>query len=1235
MSFFSFILKYSRIFTLLVIVLPLVAGVVAYQNMPKEGSPEIAVPIAFVSTFYMGASPEEIENLVTGPIEEALADISELEDLDSFSAPGMSMVVAQFETEADMENMIQKVRDKVAKARKFLPSGIEEPEVTEINVSDIPIMIISVVGDLSPSYLKRLAEDVADEIKMMPEVLGTDITGGLTREIQIVVDPDRLEQYGLTLLEVAGAVNQADVSIPGGQISISGRKYSLRTLTEVVRVKDYEKVPLLERGGKVVFLGDVAEIIDGYNEEISYSRVSGRPSVSIAVKKRPGANILESASKIREKVKELEKGFPAGVEAVVTADQSKFIKQGFDAMTNSALSGLVVVVMVLFFALGLRNSIITSFSIPLTLLITFIFLNILGISNNDIVRFSLVLCIGLLVDNAIIVVENVYHHHQLGKDRITAVIEGTAEVALPVISATLTTISAFLPLLLMSGVMGSFLGYMPKTVAVTLGSSLLVALVANPIILSRFMKQNIKHGKVVSPDEDLKWLKKVYVKFLILALNNRFMVVLVVLTGLVSVGMVFGFGILKTEMFPEGDFDIIYTIVETPPGTGVEFTNSVATRIEDIINENVPESVRAVTAVGFKGASAFELSFQGKQSNYAEITIELTDSREVMRATDKEIKERLKPLVEHITGAKIRFRSINMGPPTGAAINLKIFGNDLDELKRISADVQQILGTIKGAVEVKDDFTNAAPELTVHVDRKKAASLGVPLIGVSQVIRAATAGIKIREFRDEEDVSRKYDLILKYPVEARNSMEMFDKIGIRSVMGRIVPLTAFATVSQGPGVNVLRHSDRRRVVNVTGVNFERSAVEITKELKEKLKNYELPPGYNFSYEGDWSGTKESFDSLKLAYIVAFILILAILVAQFNSFFQPFAIMAALPLSIVGGVVGLLLTGNNFTIMSFIGLVGLTGIVVNDSIVLVDRINSLRKKGLNIHEAIINAGRDRLRPIISTTLTTIGGLLALTLTDQMWEGLGVIIIFGIAFATVLTLVVVPVMYTLFDGLGYHLSTSFYGPRWADIPKKGGYYNVRGRGVLIKATLIIIFQAAILVLGVSRFGPILLEQYAAQAIQAPTILKTVLEAFVVYVTFALEIGGLFFLLFIPSWLGLIYLRWLKHLEGYCVEVRKDRLIVSTPLERATILAGNIRRVRYNRLTNNLVIETINQKIRVRDVSLQKEAAEPASLFSWIFSAKVKRSTLKESREALSFDLEKMLVSREIARESSAVS
>lgn len=1222
MKFFSFIIKRWLIFGLLVIALPIVAGTFAYRSLPKEGEPEISAPVAIVVTLYPGASPSEIESLVTTPLEEALSDLKDVKEMRSNSAEGVSIVVIDFEAEADLERSLQKVREKVTDARKDLPDDAEDPEVNEVSFSDIPIMIASVVGDIDPVKLRKLAEDVADEIEVMPEILGADVAGGLVREIQIYLDPEKLSQYGLTLIDVYYAVKRSDINIPGGQVNVEGRRLLLRTLTEVKKVADYTMIPLIRKGDRVVFLGDVGLVKDGHSEDVTYSRVNGVASASIAIKKRSGANILKTTEKVRAKLKELEQSFPAGVHTVITAEKSKYIKQSFDQMNNSAVIGLIIVILILYFAMGLRNSVITSFSIPLSLLLTFVFLKVFGLSNNDMVRFSLVLCIGMLVDNAIIMVENVYHHYQLGKDRITAVIDGTSEIAMPVISATLTTMAAFLPMLLMTGVTGEYMGFLPKTVAIALSASLVIALVANPLILSMLMKQTRKKGRVVRPEEDLRRLKKIYVRVVSWALNHRFWVVCMMILSLGAAFSLLAFKLVKVDMFPDADFDYIYIIVETPRGSEVGVTNAIAEEVEKIVHEHIPEVVRVVSTVGQKGQSAYEFSFgAGTVSNFAEITVELKDSKEFARPSHKDIQERVRPFLQEIPGADIRFRAIQWGPPTAAPVLIKIIGPEIPVLRTITAQVRQVMETVTGVVDIKDDFSDAAPELRVKVEREKAAAMGISLESIALNLRGATAGLDVREFRDERDVSRKYDLKVRFSPESRTSPSMLDKIKIRSDSGELVPLSTIAHFSHGKGLNSIRHSDRRRIVRVSANNMGRSAVEITAELMEKLNRLSLPPGYKFDYSGEYEETAESFESLGLAYIIAAILIFTLLVSQFNSLAQPFAILTALPLSIVGAMAGLYITGNDFSIMSFIGLVGLSGIVVNDSIVLVDCINRKRETGLNMFDAIVAGGQQRLRPIISTTVSTVGGILTLTITDKLWEGLGVVIIFGILFATILTLIIVPVMYSIFEGMRYYIISAFRGPRWKEAPEGAGFFFSRRRFARTAFGLIVVVQLLVLTAGILKLLPGFVETLTGTVFQAPTLLKLAIEVTVFGLGMMLKGIGVMMVLLIPTWTGLVYFMAKRSREEYYVDVTPSGVTVGSPVDRFFLKKDEISKIRlapFFPLIPSICIHSGRRRIIIRKLIADHRTPDKKPLFAWLGTKAPRRSDIRQGM----MDLKKAL-------------
>jgi len=770
------------------------------------------------------------------------------------------------------------------------------------------------------------------------------------------------------------------------------------------------------------------------------------------------------------------------------------------------------------------------------------------------------------------------------------------------------------------------MGFLPKTVTIALSASLIVSLIANPLLLSRFMKRSVKDGRIVRPEEDLAFLKKVYVRLVSSALNHRFVVVLLTICSMAWAISLVGMNVVKIEMFPDIDFDYIYIPIETPTGTDVETTDAIARRVENIVTDMVPEATQVVSAVGYRGQSAYELSFgQGTVSHFAEITVELLDGKEFARASHLEIQQRIRERLEKIPGAAIRFRPLSWGPPTFAPIVVKVLGPEIAVLREISSEIKTRLSRIIGVVDVKDDFENAPPELRVTIDREKSASLGIPLDQLAMTLRGATAGLDIREFRDEMDVSKKYDVRVRFSPASRTTPSMLEKVKIRSDTGVLVPLANIAGFSQGPGISRIGHVDRRRVVRVSARNEGRPAVEISKELIKQLSSFELPQGYTFDFSGEHRETEESFASLKLAYLIAFILIFALLVTQFNSYFQPLAIMSALPLSIVGAIFGLLVTGNNFSIMSFVGLVGLTGIVVNDSIVLVDCINNKRKEQMTLFEAITAAGQQRLRPIISTTLSTIGGIIILTITDKLWEGLGVVIIFGIGFATVLTLVVVPVMYSLFENLGYYTISAFKGPRFQSLPVGKSFFLSRRRGAKFWVALMLLAQLAAFVAGGYLLVPEAIRTWTEAHFQAPDLVKLVIEIVVFVLALGLQGIGVLLVLMIPTWTGLFFLMGRRTAEMHYADVTADGITLTSPVESLFLPGDSISRVKYSRLTRRLTIRAGKRRVKLHAVVTAKRKLQRLPLKTWLATPSPSRADLRTGMQELKAAVDALMTNR----------
>jgi len=673
-------------------------------------------------------------------------------------------------------------------------------------------------------------------------------------------------------------------------------------------------------------------------------------------------------------------------------------------------------------------------------------------------------------------------------------------------------------------------------------------------------------------------------------------------------------------MFPDVDWDYIYIDVDAPTGTDVDVTDGIARQVEAVIKAHVPEAVRVVTSVGRRGASAYEVYVTDAiYPHYAEVVIELLDSKEYRRPKHTEIMKRIRPYLSAIPGAEISFRPIEWGPPKDAPIAVKVIGDEIPILKEISQQVIRELEDIEGSAEIADDFSDATPELRLHIDREKASALGVSSQLVVLTLRAAIAGYDAVEFRDEAHENDAYDVVVRYDRSYRRSIEDLGRLKVRSLAGELVPLRSLVEMETAEGLHRIRRIDLERVVRVTAQNRGRSAVEIAEELKERLEaRIDLPEGYRFSYAGDFEQTEESFQSLKVAYMVAFILILAILVSQFNSFIQPFAILTTLPLSLVGAMIGLWVTGNDFTIMSFIGLVGLSGIVVNGAIVLVDWINNRRQAGVEIVDAIVQAGRDRLRPIMSTTVTTIGGLLTLTITDELWEGLGVVIIFGIAFATLLTLVMVPVIYYMLEELGQRLLAAVRPPEVSVEIKPGTYSWSRRRWVKPVAAIVLAGQVVLLVVGAYGWiWPTAVERFSTP-ILASSALKLFIEVGIKYAIFAINVVVKLVALLIPFWILLLWVAVRRAAEREYLIVGEEGLTIYRFDGEQRLLWSQLDSVKAARWRSRIVIWSGRRRLVVGPF-MPGPPETGQSLVEWVKSKAPAGRKLKSAVEACLWKME----------------
>ena len=1084
--------------TSVVVLLAIIAimGTFAYRSTPKESFPELAIPMIAVSTVYAGVSPADVESQVTRVIEEDLSTISEIKELTSTSVEGYSNIVAEFETSINLEEALQKVREKVDLAKPDLPEDADEPTIIEFNFSEIPIMQVNLSGEYGLVRLKEIAEELQDRLETLPVVLRADLRGGLEREVQVDVNLSKMNYYGVAIEDVIDAIRNENVNIPGGSIDVGDAKYLVRVDGEFEDPALIEDLVVLVQDGRPIYVRDIATVDFGFAERDNFARMGGRSVVTLDVIKRAGENIIETAEVIKGEVAAMEPLLPPTTEIQLTSDQSEQIEEMVSSLENNIISGLILIVAVLFFFLGAATSMFVAVSIPSSMFLSFMVLKVMGVSMNMVVLFSLILALGMLVDNAIVVVENIYRYLEEGWDRVTAAKKATGEVALPIIAATATTLAAFAPLLFWPGEVGDFMGYMPKTLMVTLTSSLFVALVIVPTLCAMFMKLDGTPSTPLTPaarwsliggagavllitaganpltavllaatvggllllhrfvmarlgrrfqDVTLPAILEAYERRLRWTLEHRLLVLggtgaTFVLTAWVFVATPAGVGI---EYFPENMPPPQLIIdVETPVGTRAAVTDSILQRLEaeltGVDGREDWESVVAVTGGGGSGGNPMAGGPSGPET--ARITVSLVDFQDRENDAFEVLAAMQASVGTTIAGATITVDKIEDGPAQGAPVSIELIGEDPRELQRIS---DEILRTLENApvrrklVGLESDMDAARSELRVRVDRERAALYDLNTQQVGMAVRGAINGIEAAKYRTGND---EYDIIVRLAPEYRNELEGLRELTVMAEGGVQVPLVSMATWGVEEGAGSIRRKDRTRMATITSdvaAGFANNAV--LGEVQETLAQYAetLPPGYTMRYSGQSQDQDEATQFLSGAFLTALMLIGFILISQFNSIVKPVIILTSVIMSTMGVLIGLMIFQMPFGIINTgVGIISLAGIVVNNAIILIDYIDVLRDRdGLNRREALVLGGKTRLRPVVLTAMTTALGMVPLAIglnfdffglyraldPELFWGGeqaawwgpMAVAIIAGILFATFLTLVLVPVMYSLVD------------------------------------------------------------------------------------------------------------------------------------------------------------------------------------------------------------------------------
>lgn len=1092
-------------------------GLTFYNNMPKESFPEVKMPTVYIGTVYPGNSPKDMENLVTRPLEKELNTITNVSKITSTSVQDYSTIIVEFNSDVPVEEALRKTKDAVDKGKKELPSDLdEEPNVFELNFSEFPVMNINLSGDFSIERLKEYAEYLEDEIEKLSEISKVEIRGLDDKEVKINVDIHKMESLEVTFGDIEQAIRNENITMSGGNILTNGIRRSIRVAGEFVDPMDLGNVIIKDEKQNTVYLKDIATIDFTYEEKENYARLNAEQVVMLDVVKRSGGNLIAASEKIDEILyKARTEVFPSGLKISKTLDQSEKTIDQVNNLENNIISGVILVVLVLLFFLGTRNAMFVGIAIPMSMFLSFMILGFLGITINMMVLFGLIMALGMLVDNGIVVVENVVRLREEGYSMYDATKYGVGEVAIPIISSTATTLAAFLPLAFWPGMMGSFMLYLPVTLIVSLSSSLFVALVINPVFLSKYVKiekteLNKKRSLIVSaifagvglvflfigtsgeglntimvsignlglcialltllndfvfsPWADkfqntvLPKLENNYARFLIFALKGRnsikFFLGTVVLF-FVSLILYFAFQ-PQVLFFPETDPEYVNVMIEYPIGTDVEQTNATTSLVEKKVIEilkpynHIVEAV--VTNVGEGAADPNDMNAigAGSEPHKGRVTVNFLKYKLRDGISSNTVMEKIRNGLDAYPGVSITVAQNQNGPPVGKPVNIEISGPDYDQLITLSEKVKYIISdaNIQGIEELKSNLETGKPELLVEIDREKARRFGVSTSQIAGNIRTSLFGKEVSKYKLEED---DYPIQLRFSEDYRYNIDALlnQRITFRdAATGKIksIPISALATVKYGSTYGSIKRKDLDRVITLSSNVLDGyNPTEINDQAKDVINDLDVPVGYEVKFTGEQEKQAEEMAFLSQALLMAVFLIFLILVAQFNKVSSPIIILVSVLLSTIGVFLGLMIFQMPFiVIMTMIGIISLAGIVVNNAIVLIDFIELIKSRKesegeeLTIQElidTIVMAGKTRLRPVLLTAITTVLGLIPLAVglnidfigliskfdpdfylggdNVAFWGPMSWTIIFGLTFATFLTLVIVPVMYLILE------------------------------------------------------------------------------------------------------------------------------------------------------------------------------------------------------------------------------
>lgn len=1008
--------------TIMVFVAVMVFGIYSLVKLPVDIYPEIEFPAITVFTTYNGASAADIETNVSRPIEDALNTIDNLKEITSVSRDNISVVSLEFEYETDLSEAANDIRDAISLVESVLPEAADKPSIFKFSSSMIPILMYSVTADESYAGLEKLLDEkVVNPLNRVEGIGSISLMGSPVRRISIDINPRQLEAYSMTIEQIGSVLRAENLNMPTGNIKMGDMNYALRVEGEFETSNNIKNIVLGDFNGQAIYLKDIASVRDSIKDMTVDEKINGKNGVRMMVMKQSGANTVKIAKEVQKRLEVLKKDFPADVDIQPIFDTSEFISGSINNLTTTLMFALLFVGLVVLLFLGRwRATFIVLLTIPISLIVSFIFLKITDSSINIISLSALSIAIGMVVDDAIVVLENITKHIERGSSPREAAIYATNEVWLAVIVTTLTVVAVFFPMTMISGMTGILFRELGWIVSITVVTSTVAAITITPMLSSKLLRLHPKklkprkfsHENLIVPmfDRFDKW----YGRTLDWSLKHKTLIIVVSFT--VFIGSLFLAGTLGTEFIPEPDEGRLTIQVELQSGTRIEKTVSLARRIDEIIN-NHPEIELTSTSAGIDEEGGMLALFQSTGSNIINYTIKLKDINK-REKTVWEIAEELRielSVFPEITNYNVTTGGgMTMG---GTTVDVMLYGYDLEKTTKLANELAVKIGTVEGARDIKISREKAKPELRVELDRRKMAAVGLNTAMVSSALYNRIAGLRATQFREGGD---EYDVVIRFKEDFRNSISDIENISLQTNSGNMVKLGEIGVINEYWSPPNIERKRRERVVTVSVTPYKTSLGELAEGIGQNISTMEIPADVLVEVGGAYEDQQEGFMDIAQLLLLSLVLVYIVMASQFESLKMPFIIMFSIPFAFTGVILALYITNTTLSIIAALGAVMLVGIVVKNAIVLVDYINLMRDRGHELDEAIISSGMSRLRPVLMTALTTILGMLPLALSTgegaEIWSPMGISVIGGLIFSTIITMIIVPVVYRIFAHRG---------------------------------------------------------------------------------------------------------------------------------------------------------------------------------------------------------------------------